>query len=284
MTPQPPRTVDLFVNGRWQPPQAGQYEPATSPVTGELIGHVAQGDRADAGAAVHAAAAALGRWASATAFERARALHRVADACQRRRDKLARALTLDQGKPLQVEAYPEVDDLIGYWHDAAEDVLRLDGAIAPSRLPGARVLIERRPLGVVAVIIPWNWPYTMPAQVIAPALAAGNTVVWTPAPSTSVCSAVLMDAIADAGLPAGAVAFLPGPGPGVGGGVARAPAPRAPAIRPSPLSRSSGPPRPACRWPGGPRARPSCWRWATMARWWSWTTLTWTGRSPGRLR
>ncbi len=156
----------------------------------------------------------------ATAFERAHALHRVADACQRRRDELARALTLDQGKPLQAEAYPEVDDLIGYWHDAAEDVLRLDGAIPPSRLPGARVLIERRPLGVVAVITPWNWPYTMPAQVIAPALAAGNTVVWTPAPSTSVCSAVLMDAIADADLPPGVVAFLPGPGPVVGDEIA----------------------------------------------------------------
>jgi acyl-CoA reductase-like NAD-dependent aldehyde dehydrogenase len=220
MTPQPPRTVDLFVNGRWQPPRAGRYEPATSPVTGELIGQVAQGDRADAGAAVQAAAGALGRWAGATAFERARALHRVADACQRRRDELARALTLDQGKPLHAEAYPEVDDLIGYWRDAAEDVLRLDGAVPPSRLPGARVFIERRPLGVVAVITPWNWPYTMPAQVIAPALAAGNTVVWVPAPSTSVCSAVLADAIADAGLPPGAVAFLPGPGPVVGDEIA----------------------------------------------------------------
>ena len=220
MTLQPPRTVDLFVSGNWQPPRAGQYEPATSPVTGELIGHVAQGDRADAGAAVQAAAAALGGWAAATAFERARALHRVADACQRRRDELARALTLDQGKPLHAEAYPEVDDLIGYWRDAAEDVLRLDGAIPPSRLPGARVLIERRPLGVVAVITPWNWPYTMPAQVIAPALAAGNTVVWAPAPSTSVCSAVLVDAIADAGLPPGTVAFLPGPGPVVGDEIA----------------------------------------------------------------
>jgi acyl-CoA reductase-like NAD-dependent aldehyde dehydrogenase len=99
-------------------------------------------------------------------------------------------------------------------------VLRLDGAIPPSRLPGARVLIERRPLGVVAVITPWNWPYTMPAQVIAPALAAGNTVVWTPAPTTSVCSAVLMDAIADADLPPGTVAFLPGPGPVVGDDIA----------------------------------------------------------------
>ena len=89
MTPQPPRTVDLFVSGNWQPPRAGQYEPATSPVTGELIGHVAQGDRADAGAAVQAATGVLKGWAAATAFERARALHRVADACQRRRDELA---------------------------------------------------------------------------------------------------------------------------------------------------------------------------------------------------
>src|SRR6202044_3881177 len=108
------------------------------------IGRVAQGDRADAGIAVDAAAAAQGAWALATVFERARALHRVGEACQRRRDELARALTLDQGKPLQAEAYPEVDDLIGYWRGAAEDVLRLDGAIPPSRLPGARGLIDPR--------------------------------------------------------------------------------------------------------------------------------------------
>src|ERR1700722_21001459 len=99
MTPQPPRTVDLFVNGRWQPPQAGQYVPATSPVTGDLIGQVAQGDRADAGGAVRAAAGALGRWSSATPFERARALHRVADACQRRRGGAAGGPTLRPGKP-----------------------------------------------------------------------------------------------------------------------------------------------------------------------------------------
>jgi acyl-CoA reductase-like NAD-dependent aldehyde dehydrogenase len=113
MTPQPPRTVDLFVSGRWQPPGSGRYEPATSPVTGELIGQVAQGDRADAGTAVQAAAGALGRWAAATAFERAHALHRVADACQRRRDELARALTLDQGKPLHaVEALSQVRTIV----------------------------------------------------------------------------------------------------------------------------------------------------------------------------
>src|ERR1700722_7401031 len=109
MTPHPPRTVDLFVNARWQPPQAGKYAPATSPVTGDLIGQVAQGDRAAAGGAVRAAAGGLGRWSSATPFEPARAPPRVANAGQRRRDEMARALSLDQGKPLHAEAYPEVD-------------------------------------------------------------------------------------------------------------------------------------------------------------------------------
>ena len=77
MPQPPPRTVDLFVDGRWQPPRGGQYEPAGSPVTGEVIGQVAQGGRADADAAVAVAGRALGGWAAATAFDRARALHRV---------------------------------------------------------------------------------------------------------------------------------------------------------------------------------------------------------------
>ncbi len=204
--------VEMFVGGEWRAARPGATAETTSPATGEVIATVPQGDREDARTAIAAAREAAGGWAALTAFERAAKMHAVGDIIEARRDDLARTLTLDQGKPLHAEAYPEVDDLIGYWRDAAEDVLRLDGAIPPSRLPGARVLIERRPLGVVAVITPWNWPYTMPAQVIAPALAAGNTVVWAPAPSTSVCSAVLVDAIADADLPPGTVAVLPGPG------------------------------------------------------------------------
>ncbi|MGV9633088.1 aldehyde dehydrogenase family protein [Nocardia rhamnosiphila] len=214
------RTGDLFVGGRWQGPEDGRYVPAVSPVTGAEIGTIAQGTRADAGAAVRHARDAFGGWAATNVFERAAALRRIGEACRLRRDELARALTLDQGKPFHTEAVQEVDDMIGYWLDAAEDVIRFGGEIAPTRLPGARAFVERRPLGVVGLITPWNWPYTMPVQVIAPALAAGNTVVWVPAPSTSLCSAVLMDCLAESDLPAGAVNFVPGEGAVVGDEIA----------------------------------------------------------------
>jgi acyl-CoA reductase-like NAD-dependent aldehyde dehydrogenase len=206
----------MFVGGDWRDAGAGAEERATSPATGEDLGAVAQGDREDARAAIAAAAAAFPSWSAQTAFARADALRRVADACERRRDELARALTLDQGKPLHAEAYDEVDELIVMWRAAAEDGVRLEGTIPPSSSPGKRVLLVRRALGPVAVITPWNWPYTMPAEIVAPALAVGNTVVWTPAPSTAVCSGLLAECVAEADLPPGVFNFVLGPGPVVG--------------------------------------------------------------------
>ena len=213
-------TVDLFLDGQWRRPETGDYDAAASPATGETLGHIAQGTRADANAAVRAAAEVRHRWAATSAFERAGYMRRVGQICRTRRDTLASALTLDQGKALFTEAYQEVDDLIGYWFDAAEDILRFDGTAPPSRLRGARALVERKPLGVVAVITPWNWPYTMPAQLLAPALAAGNTVVWVPAPTTSWCSGVLMQCLVDAELPDGVINLLTGAGPVVGDEIA----------------------------------------------------------------
>ena len=113
-------------------------------------------------------------------------MHRVADAIEKRRDELAHTLTLDQGKPLH-ESRDEVEELIAYWRNAAEDGKRLEGRLPNSFTPGKRVLLVRRPRGVIGVITPWNWPYTMPAELIAPALASGNAVVWTPASTTAVC-------------------------------------------------------------------------------------------------
>jgi succinate-semialdehyde dehydrogenase/glutarate-semialdehyde dehydrogenase len=89
------------------------------------------------------------------------------------------------------------------------------------------VLLLRRPLGVLGLITPWNWPYTMPAEVLAPALACGNTVVWTPAPSTAVCSGVLAECIAEADLPPGVFNMVLGPGPEVGDELAANPGTRA---------------------------------------------------------
>jgi acyl-CoA reductase-like NAD-dependent aldehyde dehydrogenase len=209
------REFQLYVDGDWCAGGAGTM-PATSPSTGETFATVAVADSADVERAVRAARGAAPSWASRSAFERAHYCHLVTVAIHARRDELARALTEDQGKPLVVEAYDEVDELAEYFHMAGEDAKRFEGSLPPSTSPDARVLVLRVPLGVVAVVSPWNWPYTMGAEVFAPALAAGNTVVWNPSSSTAACSALLADVIADAQLPPGVFNFLPGPGAAVG--------------------------------------------------------------------
>jgi acyl-CoA reductase-like NAD-dependent aldehyde dehydrogenase len=206
----------MFIDGEWCDAAGGATVEATSPATGESLGAVAEGGREDARRAIEAANAAFHAWAARTGFERGALLHRVADACERRREELARICTLDQGKPLKAEAEVEVGELIEFFRMAAEDSKRLEGRIPESAAPGRRVLLLRRPVGVLGLITPWNWPYTMPAEVLAPALGCGCTVVWTPAPSTAVCSGVLAECVAEADLPPGVFNFVLGPGPEVG--------------------------------------------------------------------
>jgi len=210
----------MFVGGAWVDSESGERVEATSPATGEVLGTVPSGTRDDARRAIASANAARRDWASRSAFERAAAMERVAGLVEERRDDLALALTLDQGKPLHAEAYDEVDELVAYWRMAAADATRISGAMPPSVDAAKRILQYRVPRGVVGVITPWNWPYTMPAEVIAPALAAGNAVVWVPAPTTSVCAVKLAECIVDAELPAGVFSMVLGPGPVVGDEVA----------------------------------------------------------------
>jgi succinate-semialdehyde dehydrogenase/glutarate-semialdehyde dehydrogenase len=215
--------LDMFIGGEWRPSITGESVTTSSPATGETIGSVPQGDREDARLAIARARDAADAWARLTAFERAAKMHAVGDVIESRRDELARTLTLDQGKPLKAEAYDEVDELVEYWRMAAEDAKRLSGALPNSFSPGKRVLLARRARGVIGIISPWNWPYTMPAELIAPALACGNAVVWTPAPSTSLCAVELARCIADADLPPGVFNLVTGPGPVVGDEIARHP-------------------------------------------------------------
>jgi acyl-CoA reductase-like NAD-dependent aldehyde dehydrogenase len=216
-------TERMFLAGEWRPSLSAETYNATSPATGETIAAIPQGDREDARSAIAAAAEASAVWGRMTAFERAAKMHAVGDLIESRRDALAHTLTLDQGKPLQAEAYGEVDELVEYWRMAAEDAKRLTGGLPNSVSPGKRVLLARRPRGVVGVISPWNWPYTMPAEIVAPALACGNAVVWTPAPSTAVCAVALAKCVADADLPSGVFNLVTGPGPVVGDEIARHP-------------------------------------------------------------
>ena len=212
--------MQMFVAGEWVAAASGATFSAESPVTGAAIGDVPEGGREDAQHAIDAANRAAESWSRTTAFERAAAMHRVGDAIEERRDELAHTLTLDQGKPLRAEAFDEVEELVVYWRMAAADATRLAGSMPPSVDAAKRVLAYRVPRGVVGVISPWNWPYTMPAEVIAPALAAGNAVVWTPASSTGVCSVKLAECIVDAELPAGVFSMVTGPGAVVGDEVA----------------------------------------------------------------
>ena len=212
------REYKLYVDGNWSAGGGGTM-PATSPSTGEVFAEVAVADLADVDRAVRAATAAWGSWAAKSAFERAACCEAIVEVIHARRDELARALSEDQGKPLVAEAYGEVDELSEYFRMAGEDAKRLEGSLPPSTSADARVLVARVPLGVVGIVSPWNWPYTMGAEVFAPALAAGNTVLWVPAPTTAACSALLAEVVAQGGLPPGVFNFLPGPGAVVGDAV-----------------------------------------------------------------
>jgi succinate-semialdehyde dehydrogenase/glutarate-semialdehyde dehydrogenase len=210
----------MVIGGAWVESESGARMEASSPATGETIGSVPEGTRGDAARAIAAANAAWRDWAARSAFERAAALERVAELIVERRDDLARTLTLDQGKPLAAESYVEVGELVEYFRMGAADAKRIEGSMPPSVDAAKRVLAYRVPRGVVGVITPWNWPYTMPAELIAPALAGGNAVVWTPASTTSVCAAKLAECLVDAELPAGVFNMVTGPGSVVGDEIA----------------------------------------------------------------
>jgi acyl-CoA reductase-like NAD-dependent aldehyde dehydrogenase len=213
-------TKKMFIDGKWVESESGEHFDADSPATGEIIAQVPKGTRADAQRAVEAAHRARKDMARLKGFERSKRLHAIAAAIEKRSDEIARTLTLDQGKPLKAEAMGEVAEAVEYFRIAAEDLKRLEGRILPSASPTKLVLARHYPRGVYGVITPWNWPLTMAAELIAPALAAGNTVVWTPASSTSVISVALMECMAEGDFPAGAINLVTGPGAEVGDEVA----------------------------------------------------------------
>jgi succinate-semialdehyde dehydrogenase/glutarate-semialdehyde dehydrogenase len=209
----------ICVGGTWREGRAGVMT-AVSPSSGAGFASVAVAGPADVDDAVAAAGAAATSWAALSAFDRAACCRGVAAAIDGRAEDLAHALAEDQGKPLAAEARDEVGELAEYFRMAAEDAVRLPGGAPPSTSASRRVLTLRVPLGVVGVISPWNWPYTMGAELFAPAMAAGNAVIWVPAPTTSACCALLAEILTGAGVPAGVFSFLPGPGPVVGDAVA----------------------------------------------------------------
>ena len=206
----------LYIDGKWRAGRRG-HDPRDQPVLWRDVRPAGRGRSGRRRRGRRGGAAAWPAWAGGLAFDRAAWCEQIVARIGQRRDELARALTQDQGKPLVAEAFDEVDELAEYFTMAGEDAKRLARARCPPPTSAdRRVLTTRVPLGVVGVVSPWNWPYTMGAELFAPALAAGNTVVWVPAPTTTACCALLAEVIAEAGLPAGVFNFVPGPGPVVG--------------------------------------------------------------------
>jgi succinate-semialdehyde dehydrogenase/glutarate-semialdehyde dehydrogenase len=207
----------MLIGAEWVAAESGSTFEAVSPSTGAVIGTVPdEGSRGDVQRAIDAAQRGFSAWSGLSAFDRAAAMRRIAAAIDARRDDLARTLASDQGKPLEAEARDEVEELIAYFDMAAADAVRVEGLIPPSVDAAKRVFLYRVPRGVVGVISPWNWPYTMPGEIVAPALAYGNAVVLAPAPTTSVCAVKLAEVIAEGDLPSGAFNLVTGPGAVVG--------------------------------------------------------------------
>jgi acyl-CoA reductase-like NAD-dependent aldehyde dehydrogenase len=206
------RTVDNFIGGAWVAGTGETVRTIVSPVTGDAIAEVADASSGDIDRAVAAARAAQPSWAARSPWERAEICHAIADLIVARREDFARELSLEQGKPFLAEALPDIDETAENFRIAAEDVKRLESAVIPSQDPNKRILTFRKANGVYAAITPWNFPTLIPVELIAPGIAAGNTIVMKPSEWTPVAMANFMQIMADAGLPDGVVNVIYGAG------------------------------------------------------------------------
>lgn len=204
-----------FIGGRWRGDAQGEPKQQHSPIDGNPIGLLCWSSRQAAIDAIAAARAAQPCWRKVSVWDRAKAMRRIGDAIGAHRDALARLLTLEQGKPF-AEAYFEVGKSIDGFNLAADLVKYLEGSTIPTEDPTKRVMTFYQPRGVYAVVTPWNFPVNIPVEYIAPGLAAGNTIVWTPAPTTSLVAAALVRVFEEADLPSGILNLVTGAGSVVG--------------------------------------------------------------------
>src|SRR5207302_686474 len=148
-------------------------------------------------------------WMKRTAYDRAKVLKKTADLMRERADNLAKTMTMEQGKPL-VEAKAEIMHSADTFEWFAEEGKRAYGQLIPNSAPGKRHFTIKHPIGVVGAISPWNFPITLQARKIAPALAVGCTIVCKPASQTPLCLIQVFECLIDAGVPAGVVNLVVG--------------------------------------------------------------------------
>ena len=210
MTATPVSTQSFLVDGRWM--EAGDQVDVKSPYDGSVIGRVFQGRREHAEAAITAAVKAFGTTRRLPAFERQRVLKRVAQTIAERKEEFARTLSQEAGKPIKA-ARTEVERAVFTFTVAAEESTRIYGEYLPldwqEFTAGRWGIVRRFPLGPIAGITPFNFPLNLVAHKLAPAIAAGCSMVIKPAPQTPLSALLLAEAVQQAGWPDGALNVLP---------------------------------------------------------------------------
>ena len=196
-----------LINGEWY--DTTETIPVYDPATKTLLGHVPASTAEDAQRSVDAASEAFVKWSNETADTRANLVDAWYRLINEHREELARIMTTEQGKPY-VEALGEVDYGNQYVRWYAEEARRIYGETIPASVPGKRLFVEKEPVGVVAAITPWNFPAAMITRKLAPALAAGCTIVLKPSEETPFTALRLVELAEEAGIPKGVINVLTG--------------------------------------------------------------------------
>ncbi|KOP83777.1 NAD-dependent succinate-semialdehyde dehydrogenase [Cytobacillus solani] len=197
----------LYIDGKWTESESKNSFPVFNPADGQEINKVADGNRNDTKKAIEAAASSFRNWSRLTAYERSSYLYRAYEIMMKRKEELAQLMTLEQGKPLKSsrnEVQYAADFLLWY----AEEAKRVYGEVIPSSRRDQRFISIRKAIGVVGAITPWNYPVSMITRKIAPALAAGCTIVLKPAEETPLCAMEVFKVFDDAGIPNGVVNLI----------------------------------------------------------------------------
>ncbi|HSQ87043.1 MAG TPA: NAD-dependent succinate-semialdehyde dehydrogenase, partial [Desulfobacterales bacterium] len=194
----------MYINGQWVNAVSGATFSTYNPSNGEKIGEVADGDQEDARKSIEAAHGAFEAWSGLTAYQRSEYLYMAYQLMMEKKEHLARVMTEEQGKPLKA-AMGEVQYGADFLRWYAEEAKRIYGETISAPRSDQRFIVIRQPVGVVGAITPWNYPMSMITRKVAPALAAGCTIVLKPAEATPLCAVEMFKIFEEARIPAGVV-------------------------------------------------------------------------------
>jgi aldehyde dehydrogenase (NAD+) len=219
----PPPTFRHFIAGEWMDSVGGATFESRNPADRrDVVGRFQRGTPADVAMAVKAAATALPMWTRTPAPKRGEILYAFGALMAKHKERLARAMTREMGKVI-AEARGDVQEGIDIAFLMAGEGRRMHGDTVPSELPDKWAMSIRQPIGVAGIITPWNFPMAIPCWKIMPALVTGNTVVFKPASDTPHCATLLVELMAEAGVPPGVVNLVTGTGAEVGDAIVGTP-------------------------------------------------------------